>query len=73
MSRLIPQDLGVFLACVLSKAPFDRIEFATLEKLGERMGSRRMQQSQSGLSPSGFRDNKRLCNELADERNHVNG
>jgi len=73
MSRFIPQDrLGVFLAGVLSKTPFDRIEFATLGELGERMGPRRMQQSQSGLSASGFRDNKRFCNELADERNHVN-
>jgi len=53
MSRFIPQDrLGVFLAGVLSKTLFDRIEFATLGELGERMSPRRMQQSQSGLSVS---------------------
>src|SRR5260370_3881539 len=53
MSRFIPQDrLGALLACVLSKTPFDRIEFATLGELGELMGPRRMQQSQSGLSVS---------------------
>ena len=73
MGRLILQDrLGALLACILSKTPSDRIEFATLGELGERMGAGRIQQSQPGLSASGFRDNKRLCNELADERNHVN-
>ncbi len=37
MSRFITQDrLGAFLAGVLSKTPFDRIEFATLGELGER-------------------------------------
>ena len=73
MGRFIPPDrLGTLLACVLSKTPSDRIEFATLGELGEYMGPRRMQQSQSGLSASGFRDNKLLCNEFADQRNHVN-
>jgi hypothetical protein len=73
MGRFIQLDgLGALLACALSKTPPDRIEFATLGKLGEGMGAGRMQQSQSGLSAPGFRDNKRLCNELADERNYVN-
>jgi len=73
MGRFIQLDgLGALLACALSKTPSDRIEFATLGELGQCMGPRRMQQSQSGLSASGFRDNKRLCSELADDRNYVN-
>src|SRR5258708_12174633 len=61
MSRFITQDrLGALLAGVLSKTPFDRIQFAPLPELCERMGPRRIHQPPPGPPPPAFPLSNRL-------------